>query len=114
MVWRLAMAGLIAIGFATAALAARKPKAAPKSKPASVVNLENKRPVSLLTFEILNSEDQGKIVGRLEKPLASGHSAKVPLSGANGCVFEVRWKFEDAGDSGSVDLCNDAHIVLTD
>lgn len=119
MVSRLAMVGLTAIGCATASVAAPKLKtavAAPKAKLAAAVNVENKRAVSLIFFEIVmtGGNDREKVVAKLEKPLASGESAKLPLTGADGCIFEARWKFEDVGDAGSVDLCSDAHIVLVD
>lgn len=129
---RLAIAGLIAIGCATPAFGATKKHAAQSPKLAAAVNLENKRLVSLLSFEIvmLGKDRPGKrpadkkppgkdekpetIVGKLEKPLPAGQSASLPLNGAKGCLFEARWKFEDADDAGAVDLCNDAHIVLVD
>ena len=55
-----------------------------------------------------------KIVGKLDKPLPAGDSVSVRLDKPKGCLFEARWKFEDADDAGPVDLCNDAHIVLVD
>jgi len=96
--------------------------AALKAKPgasmlATSVRLENKRPVSLLNFEIVipaKDRTPETIVGKLEKPLASGASASFPLVGAKGCMFEARWAFEDLKDVGDIDLCNDAHIVLVD
>ena len=124
---RLALAGLVALGCATPALGAAKPRSPPRPKLATAVNLENKRNISLLSFEVvMPGEDMpgqdlpGKdktpetIVGKLEKPLGAGESASLPLTGAKGCVFEARWKFADVGDSGAVDLCNDARIVLVD
>lgn len=120
MISHLALAGLMTIGCATAALAGPKSQGKPDSKAssASLVNLENKRPVSLLTFEIIlpgaEKPDKEQIVAKLVKPLAAGRSIKLRLGRSNGCMFDVRWKFEDAGDVGSVDLCKDAHIVLTD
>lgn len=139
---RLALAGLVALGFATKAPGAARPRKPPPPKPAAAVNLENKRNVSLLSFEVVmqgkgapgkdapgtdapakdtSAKDvAGKdtveetIVGRLEKPLGAGESASLPLTGAKGCLFEARWQFADVGDAGSVDLCNDAHIVLID
>ncbi len=112
MILHLAVAGAIAVGCATAAAAAQK------SKSASLVNLENNRPVSLLAFEVIlpgaEKPDREKVVAKLDKPLAAGRSVKLRLNKSSGCVFDVRWKFEDAGDIGSVDLCKDAHIVLTD
>lgn len=120
MISHLAVAGLILVGCATAALAAQKSKGTlgSNAKSAALVDLENKRPVSLLAFEIIlpgaEKPDQEVIVAKLGKPLAAGRSAKLRLDKSSGCVFDVRWKFEDAGDMGSVDLCKDAHIVLTD
>lgn len=119
MIFRLAIAGLIAIGCATASVAVAKSKTAPKSKLAAVVDLENKRPASLMSFEIVMPADTDgkgaeKVVAKLAKPLASGKRMKLRLEGAKGCVFEARWKFEDTSDAGFVDLCHDAHIVLVD
>jgi hypothetical protein len=124
---RLALAGLVALGLATPALGVAKPRSPPRPKLATAVNLENKRNISLLSFEVvMPGEDTpsktlpGKdktpetIVGKLEKPLGAGESASLKLTGAKGCVFEARWKFADVGDSGAVDLCNDARIVLVD
>lgn len=159
---RLALAGLLAFGLASSALGAARPRKPKPPKPATIVNLENKRSVPLLAFEVVmlvqdtSSKDtsskeplgqappsqepigkdtpdkdtpandiQGKdgprndsaaeaVVGRLEKPLGPGESVSLPLTGAKGCSFEARWQFADVADVGSVDLCNDAHIVLVD
>jgi hypothetical protein len=117
---RLAAAGLLALCCAQPADAARRARAAPPPvKPAEAVNLENKRRVSLLSFEVVmpgkdKDKDPETVVGKLEKPLPSGEKANLPLTGAKGCLFEARWKFEDVSDFGAVDLCNDAHIVLVD
>jgi len=107
---------VLAVGAGAPASAVHKAKpAAPKL--ASAVNLENKRPVSLLNFEIVTparDKTPETLVGKLDKPLAAGASASFPLTDAKGCIFEARWAFEDLKDSGDVDLCNDAHIVLVD
>jgi hypothetical protein len=86
-------------------------------KLATAVNLENKRPVALLQFEVVSpARDKTPeiIVGKLEKPLAAGASASVPLSSAEGCAYQARWAFEDFTDIGEVDLCGGAHIILVD
>lgn len=114
---RLAMVGLIALGCATPALGAHKKRPPPAPRPATALNLENKRNIALLSFEILSpgkEKSDGLLVIRLEKPLQAGKSTSLSLNGAQGCVFEARWKFDDVDDSGSVDLCADAHIVLVD
>lgn len=112
----LALAALLAIGPAQG-----RPKSGfPRSsapRPAAAVSIENKRPVPLLSFEVVMAgKDQAPeiVVGKLEKPLPSGAAASFPLNGAQGCAFLARWSFEDIKDSGEVDLCNDAHIVLVD
>ena len=113
---RVAITALIAIGCATSS-AASKTKAPPKPKTATAVNLENKRRVPLVTFEIVmpaKGKEPETVVGKIEKPLSGGQSVSVPLLGAKGCVFEARWKFEDVNDVAPVDLCNDAHIILVD
>lgn len=120
MMSHLAVAGLMAIGYATAAGAAQKSRGthASNSGSVSLLDLENKRPVSLLAFEVslpgAETPNQKQIVAKLQKPLAAGRSVKLRLGKSSGCVFDIRWKFEDADDAGSVDLCKDAHIVLTD
>ncbi|PPD45532.1 MAG: hypothetical protein CTY15_03870 [Methylocystis sp.] len=112
----LSIVGLIVVFGVGPAVGAPKPK--PDSpKLAAAVNLENKRPVSLLNFEIVmpaRDKIPEVVVGKLDKPLGAGSAASFPLTGGAGCVFEARWAFEDIKDSGEVDLCNDAHIVLVD
>lgn len=121
MILRLAVAGLTVIGCATGAGAEQgsKETLSSKHKSVSLLDLENKRPVSLLVFEVTlppgaEKPDQHKVVAKLDRPLAPGRSVKLRLAKQGVCVFDIKWKFEDAGDVGSVDLCRDAHIVLTD
>jgi hypothetical protein len=93
------------------------PSRPPVPKTAAAVNIDNKRPVALLSFEIVMAGKDTKpevIVGKLEKPLPPGGATSFPLVGAEGCAFLARWSFEDIKDSGDIDLCNDAHIVLVD
>jgi len=118
---RVTLAGLaVAMLVAPTPLSARGKAAAPKPperKLAATLSLDNKRPIALLQFEIVTpavDKTPEAVIVRLDKPLAGGTSVDLPLTGARGCMFEARWKFEDADDSGPVDLCNDAHIVLVD
>jgi hypothetical protein len=116
MTLRLAMIGVAAAAGVAQAVGATKPRPTP-AKLAQTVNLENQRYVPLKSFEIImTAKGQGPeiIVGKLDKPLAAGASARFPLTGARGCRFQARWAFDDAKDSGDVDLCNDAHIVFAD
>ena len=121
---RRALAGFVLFGLA---LSARGADAAPKRRgprPETpiAITLENKRRVALQSFEIVMA---GKaysgdaslaeiIVGKLDRPLPGGETVSLPLDKPKGCLFEARWKFEDADDGGAVDLCNEAHIVLVD
>ncbi len=101
-----------------AATKARPAAATPApGTPAAAVSLENKRRVSLVSFEIVipaKGKAPEALVGKLEKPLASGATASFPLVGGKGCSYEARWAFEDMTDAGEINLCNDARIVLVD
>jgi len=113
---RLAMVGVIAAVGVAQAVGATKPRPAP-SKLAQAVNLENRRLVPLKSFEIVmttKNKTSETIVGKIDRPVAAGDHAQFPITGAKGCLFEARWAFDDAKDSGDVDLCNDAHIVFAD
>lgn len=110
----LAVVGLLALSASGDGAAQSRPETL---KLAASVNLENKRPVALLNFEIVapaGDKTQETVVVRLEKPLAAGESARLPLAGGDGCQFQARWAFEDFADAGDVDLCGNAHIVLVD
>jgi hypothetical protein len=125
---RRASAGFVIFGCALLAFGVAV-DAAPKRSPQAptAVTLENKRRVALQSFEIvmagksLAGADSARmpssaeiIVGKLDKPLLAGESVSLQLDKPKGCLFEARWKFEDADDGGAVDLCGDAHIVLVD
>ncbi len=113
---RSAMVGVIAAIGIVQADGATKPRPAP-AKLAQAVNLENRRLVPLKSFEVvMTAKDKASetIVGKIDRPVAAGERAQFPITGAKGCRFEARWAFDDAKDSGDVDLCNDAHIVFAD
>ena len=94
-----------------------------KHPPASI-SVENGRSIALSEFEITHIEPVAKAgakakparkpVGQLSEPLAPGEKKALKLSGAVGCTYLARWKFEDAGDEGKIDICGDPKIVLTD
>ena len=122
---RRALAGVVLFGLVPLAFGANA--AAPKrrmSRPETptAITLENKRQLALQRFEIvmagkasLDKASLGEIiVGKLDKPLPGGETVTLPLDKPKGCLFEARWKFEDADAGGAVDLCNEAHIVLVD
>ncbi|QGM98036.1 hypothetical protein [Methylocystis parvus] len=112
----LAIVGMLALGAGASGGVAAQSRPAPLKLAASV-NLENKRLVALLNFEIVSpagEETPETVIVRLDKPLGSGESASLPLSGGKGCQYQARWAFEDFKDAGDVDLCGNAHIVLVD
>ena len=108
MISRAIFAGLMALAIAAPAAAA--PKA--KMKAPGAVEVFNKRAVSLNAFVLTN--EAGKTVGKLAKPVAAGKKASVKIAAGKGCAYLARWEFEDAGDEAQVNLCNDPKIVLTD
>jgi hypothetical protein len=112
----LAMVGVLAV--AIGAQAAGVPTTRPIAlKLATSLDLENKRPVALLNFEIIlpaRDKTPERVIGKLDKPLAAGDAIRLPLTGGAGCAYQARWAFEDFQDAGDVDLCNDARIVLVD
>jgi pyruvate/2-oxoglutarate dehydrogenase complex dihydrolipoamide acyltransferase (E2) component len=105
---------------APAAATPAKPKIAAKVKSTSakkvpsVIQVENKRTVTLKSLQISLAGGQGKVVGKLAKEVAGGKNARIALKGAKGCEYDVKWEFEDATDESTADLCNDPRIVLTD
>lgn len=100
--------------------------AAPKKvkRPPASISIENGRSLALTSFEIAHVETAPKPgakpkpprkpIGQLTEPLAPGEKKSLKLSGATGCTYLARWKFEDAGDEGQIDICGDPKIVLTD
>jgi hypothetical protein len=94
-------------------IAAKAKKTSAKKVP-TVIQVENKRTVTLKSLQISLSGGQGKVVGKLAKQVAGGKSARLALKGAKGCEYDVKWEFEDATDESTADLCNDPRIVLTD
>lgn len=118
---RVALAGFVIFGLALpvcAAVASAGPKRrAPAPESPIAVTLENKRRLALQSFEIVMAVKATLaeiIVAKLDKPLQAGETVNLPLDKPRGCLFEARWKFEDADDGGAVDLCAGAHIVLVD
>ena len=103
-------------GFAIIALvvpAAAAPRAKAKQA-ASSIDISNQRTVALTAFQLATAGDNGKVIGKIAKPVPAGGKVKLKLARAKGCEFVARWQFEDAGDEGAVDLCHDPKIVLTD
>ena len=93
-------------------------------RPPASISIENGRSLALTSFEIAPVEatpkpgakpkPPKKPIGALAEPLAPGEKKALKLSGATGCTYLARWKFEDAGDEGQIDICGDPKIVLTD
>jgi hypothetical protein len=111
-----ALVASLAIGaslvVACVAPAAAAPKKPTKTAP-SAIDISNQRTVELKSFTLSTTGAKPKVVGKLAKPLAAGARSSFKLA-AKGCEYTARWEFEDAGDEGLVNLCNDPKIVLTD
>ena len=88
--------------------------AAAGKKVPSAVSVENKSHSTLKSLQIALPGEQGKTIGKLDKAVVAGKTARVPLKGAKGCDYRVTWELEEGPGEGDVDLCGDHKIVVTD
>lgn len=51
-------------------------------------------------------------VAKLAQAVNLENQCLAPLKSFEGRLFKARWIFDDAKDSGDVDLCDDPHIVV--
>lgn len=94
--------------------AAVKPKATGGKKIPSVVNVENKSHSALKNLQISLPGEQDAPVGKLNKEVPAGKTARVALKGAKGCEYKVTWELEDDAGEATVQLCGDPKIVVFD
>lgn len=75
--------------------------------------LENLRPANLTALEIADAD--GKVIGRLTKPLAAGKKATLKLTRGKGCDMSVRAQFDDEGEvDETVNLCREKVLRFRD
>jgi hypothetical protein len=100
----------VAALFATSASAQR----AKTPKAPAEVTVANARAANITGFAM--TDDAGKVVGKIAKPIASGKSVKVKLAKGAPCTLNVAANFDDDTDGaeGQVDVCSDKTIRFTD
>jgi hypothetical protein len=108
---RAILAGCMIFGLAAPIHAAPKAK---KMHAPALIEIANGRQVALIEFELFAPGENGATIGKLAKPLKAGAATRIKLSGAKGCEFLARWKFDDASDEGPVNVCTDPKVLLTD
>jgi hypothetical protein len=108
---RLLITGLASLVLAMPAFGAQKAK---HGKPPAAIDVTNGRTISLTRFEIVTPGENGRVVGKLTKPLTAGSKTRVAITKPDGCEYVARWEFEDAGDEATVNICEKPKIALTD
>ncbi len=90
---------------AALAVVAAWPAAAQTRLPSQIA-IENRRAAAMTSLEILDSE--GKVIARLQRPLASGRKGSLRLQRGNGCDVTVQARFADDGEvDETLDLCKE-------
>jgi hypothetical protein len=70
------------------------------------MKLENLRAANLVSLEILDGE--GKVIGRLQRPIAGGKKGSLKLSRAQGCDMTVQARFDDEAEvDETLNLCRE-------
>jgi hypothetical protein len=96
---------LACLAAAAAAILAASPAAAQTRLPAQLA-LENLRAANLTSLEILDGE--GKVIARLQRPLAAGKKGSIRLQRTRGCDMTVQARFDDEGEvDETLNLCRE-------
>lgn len=70
------------------------------------MRLENLRAANLVSLEILDGE--GKVIGRLQRPLAAGKKGALKLQRTQGCDMTVQARFDDEAEvEETLNLCRE-------
>jgi hypothetical protein len=97
-----------AIALATTPAEAQRAQRLPAQMP-----IENLRAANVTEFAIVDQE--GKVIGRLARPLAAGKKASVRLQRGANCELTVRATFDDEAEiDETVNLCREKVIRLRD
>lgn len=80
--------------------------AAAQTRLPAELRVENQRAANLVSVEILDGE--GKVIGRLARPLAAGKKAAMRLQRGRGCDMTVQARFDDEGEvDETINLCRE-------
>jgi hypothetical protein len=100
-------------GAALGLLALAAAPALAQSRPSGQVAIENRRSANLTSLEVMDSE--GKVIGRLARPLAPGGKSTLRLQRAQGCDMTVQARFDDDGEvDETVNLCREKVLRFRD
>jgi hypothetical protein len=98
---------------AAGALALAAGSAFAQSRPPGQVAVENRRAANLTSLEVMDGE--GKVIGRLQRPLAAGKKSALRLQRAQGCDMTVQARFDDDGEvDETVNLCREKVLRFRD
>ncbi len=77
------------------------------------MNIDNQRPAAMTELSITDAE--GKVIGKIARPLAAGKKSVVKLAKAKGCEFAVQARFDDEGEvEATVNLCREKQLRFRD
>jgi hypothetical protein len=92
--------------FAGAALLALAAPIAAQTRLPAEIRVENLRTANMTSLEILDAE--GKVVGRMARPLPAGKKSALRLQRGQGCDMTVQAKFDDEGEvEETLNLCRE-------
>jgi hypothetical protein len=95
---------LLAAAASLAALSATS--AVAQTRPPGQIAVENRRAANLTSLEVLDGE--GKVIGRLARPLAAGKKSALKLQRVQSCDMTVQARFDDDGEvEETVNLCRE-------
>jgi hypothetical protein len=73
------------------------------------IPIENARAANLTELSLVDAD--GKVIGRLARPLAAGAKATMRLQRGKGCDVAVRASFDDEGEvDETVNLCREKRL----
>jgi hypothetical protein len=88
------------------------PATAQTRLPAQIA-LENQRAANLTSLEILDGE--GKVIARLQRPLAAGRKGSLRLGRTQGCDMTVQARFDDESEvDETLNLCREKVLRFRD
>jgi hypothetical protein len=97
---------MIRICLSAAAFSLLASAASAQTRLPAEMRLENLRAANLISLEILDGE--GKMIGRLQRPLAAGRKGAIKLTRTRGCDMTVQARFDDEAEvDETLNLCRE-------
>jgi hypothetical protein len=106
-------AKLTPLAFATLLVDMALGSASAQTRLPGQINLDNQRAATLTELTLTDAE--GKAIGRITKPLATGKRTVLKLSRGKSCDVTVVARFDDEGAiEENLDLCSEKVLRFTD